>query len=93
MTTDNEKLKNIPFEEALNELERIVADMETADLDLDTALEQFEKGSRLAAYCGKKLSEAEEKIEILIKSLESNDSLQWKTFESTHGAQKTDSDS
>ena len=82
---DNDgKLKNIPFEEALSELERIVTDMEKADLDLDTALEQFETGSQLAAYCGKKLSEAEEKIEILIKAMESKDSVQWKVFESTH---------
>jgi len=66
-----------PFEEALEKLESIVESMEDDDLPLETLLERFEDGSRLAKACQKKLAEAELKI----KKLEQNADDEFETVE------------
>jgi len=60
-------MKEIKFEEALVNLEKIVADMESDELSLDNSLEKYEEGIKLIRFCTKKLNEAEQKIEILTK--------------------------
>ncbi len=55
------------FESSLEELERIVRQLEGGDLPLDRSLELFEQGVRLSRECQKRLDEAERKIEILLK--------------------------
>ena len=55
------------FESSLEELERIVQQLEAGDLPLDRSLEMFEQGVRLSRECQKRLDEAERKIEILLK--------------------------
>ena len=56
------------FEVALQELEEIVAEMETAELPLEKLIERYERGIALVKVCGEKLTEAEQKVEILTKS-------------------------
>ncbi len=58
---------DLTFEQALERLEAIVAEMETGRMPLDQALRRFEEGSALAAFCARKLDEAERKIEVLAK--------------------------
>lgn len=55
------------FEQSLAELEKIVDAMEQGDIPLEQALESFEKGIKLARTCQKTLSEAEQKVRILIE--------------------------
>jgi exodeoxyribonuclease VII small subunit len=55
------------FESSLKELEKIVAEMETGDLPLQHALELFERGVQLSRYCQQQLSDAERKVELLVK--------------------------
>ena len=55
------------FEAGLEELERIVKEMESGDLPLEKALELFEKGMKLSETCRKQLEDAETRVEILIK--------------------------
>ena len=55
------------FENGLQELEKIVKEMEGADLPLERALELFEKGMRLSEACRKQLEEAETRVEVLMK--------------------------
>ena len=55
------------FEAGLEELERIVKEMESGDLPLERALELFEKGMKLSETCRKQLEDAETRVEILIK--------------------------
>lgn len=55
------------FEGSLKELEKIVAEMETGDLPLQHALELFERGVQLSRYCQQQLSDAERKVELLVK--------------------------
>jgi exodeoxyribonuclease VII small subunit len=55
------------FEDALEKLEEIVADLESGSLNLDDAIKKYEEGMKLAGLCGKKLAETKKKIEILVK--------------------------
>lgn len=55
------------FEAGLEELEKIVKEMEGGDLPLDRALDLFERGMRLTETCRKQLEEAETRVEILTR--------------------------
>jgi exodeoxyribonuclease VII small subunit len=63
---------DMTFEKALERLEAIVGEMESGRLSLDNALQRFEEGSALAAFCSAKLDEAERKIELLVKKENGN---------------------
>lgn len=58
------------FEAALKELEDIVAKLEGGDLPLERSLELFERGVQLTRICQKRLGEAEQKVEMLVKQSE-----------------------
>ena len=64
----NGKWEEMPFEEALKQLESIVESMEAQDLPLETLLSRFEEGTKLAQVCQAKLAEAELKIQQLEKN-------------------------
>ncbi|MBQ6019195.1 MAG: exodeoxyribonuclease VII small subunit [Clostridia bacterium] len=53
--------KELTYEQALSELNAVVAEMEKPDATLDELLKLYEKGSRLAVFCAKKLDEAKRK--------------------------------
>ena len=58
------------FEVALENLEQLVEQIESGDLSLEDALAAFEKGVSLVKYCNQKLSEMEQKIELLVRDKE-----------------------
>ncbi|MGQ9708409.1 MAG: exodeoxyribonuclease VII small subunit [bacterium] len=62
--------ERIDFEQALAELEKIVKELETGNLSLEKSLVLFERGVKLARMCKEKLSEAELKVNKLIKEKE-----------------------
>ena len=55
------------FESSLEELERIVRDLEQGELPLEKSLELFEQGVKLSRECQERLSQAERRIEILMR--------------------------
>jgi exodeoxyribonuclease VII small subunit len=55
------------FEARLEELERIVKELEKGDLPLEQSLTLFENGMRLSADCKRQLEEAESRVEMLIR--------------------------
>ena len=59
--------KEAPFEVALKKLETIVENLENGDLSLDEALKQYEEGVKMADLCTKRLTEAEKRVEVLMK--------------------------
>ena len=67
MAKDDEKRS---FEQAMGELEKIVAAIEGGQVPLAEALAQYEKGIELISYCQKVLSQAEQKISKLSKGLD-----------------------
>lgn len=62
-----ESTSPVTFEASLQELERIVKELERGDLPLEQTLALFETGMRLSAECKRQLEEAESRVEILMK--------------------------
>lgn len=56
----------VSFENSLNELEHIVARLESGDLPLEEALQAFEQGIQLARQGQLKLQQAEQRVQILL---------------------------
>ena len=61
----NEQPKS--FEASLEGLEEIVQQLEGGDLPLEKSLELFEQGIKLSRQCQERLSQAERRIEVLLR--------------------------
>jgi len=55
------------FEASLDELEKVVKQLEAGDLSLERSIELFERGVTLSDACRKQLEDAETRVEILIR--------------------------
>jgi exodeoxyribonuclease VII small subunit len=62
--------ENIPFEAAFSRLEEILEKMNGGALSLEDSLHLYEEADKLIQICNKKLSQAETKIEMLVKNRE-----------------------
>lgn len=60
--------KKLNLEKSLADLEDLVEELETGDLPLETAMKKFEQGIKLTRGCQTALKEAEQKVQILLKS-------------------------
>ncbi len=60
--------EELTFEEAIKELESIVAALEEGDVPLEKSLEMFKRGIDLADLCNKKLTEAQGIVKQLTRS-------------------------
>jgi exodeoxyribonuclease VII small subunit len=58
----------VKFEEAYSRLEEILEKMNSGKASLDDSLKLYEEADKLIMTCQKNLSEAEKKIEVMIKS-------------------------
>jgi exodeoxyribonuclease VII small subunit len=56
----------VDFEKKLGRLEEIVEKMETGELSLEESLKLFEEGVKLSRECNVQLSEAEQKVKLLL---------------------------
>ena len=88
MTVRMKKEKS--FEEAMERLEAIVAELESEDRGLEEQFALFQEGMELARLCDKKLGEVEKSVEIVLKEA----SGEWKTapFDPGKGAEDEDDD-
>ena len=59
--------KTKTFESSLEELERIVRELEQGELPLEKSLELFEQGVKLSRECQERLNQAERRIEVLLR--------------------------
>lgn len=55
------------FETCLDELEKVVKELEGGELPLERALELFQKGVELSTTCRRQLEEAETRVEMLVR--------------------------
>jgi exodeoxyribonuclease VII small subunit len=55
------------FEDSLAKLENITTELESGDLGLEESLKRFDEGVKLAEFCNRKLNEAQQKVNILLK--------------------------
>jgi len=60
--------KALDLEKALADLEGLVEELESGDLPLEKAMQKFEQGIKLTRNCQAALKDAEQKVEILLKS-------------------------
>lgn len=59
--------KEMPFEDALDALEKIVAEIETGELSLADLMAKYSEGIRLSDVCMTSLKRAEETMDLLVK--------------------------
>ncbi|MEE2773549.1 MAG: exodeoxyribonuclease VII small subunit [Pseudomonadota bacterium] len=64
---NQKKIDQMTYEEALNELEKIVSELESGRAELDKSIELYTRGSQLKDHCDDKLRSAEEKIAMVAK--------------------------
>ena len=65
--------KKFDLEKSLANLEELVEELESGDLPLETAMKKFEEGIKLTRGCQAALKEAEQKVQILLKSAGGDD--------------------
>lgn len=70
--------KDISFEEAMEQLEHIVQQLEAGDVPLEKSIALFQSGMELSKLCSQKLEQVEKKIDILI---DENGQLEKKSFQ------------
>lgn len=68
MKNEQKKETEWTFEQAFSRLEEILEKMNSAEVSLDESLKLYEEADQWILRCGKKLNEAEKKIQILIKN-------------------------
>ena len=59
---DYHKIKDLDFEEAMDQLNEIIQGLETGEVKLSESVDKFELGSELAKHCKKLLDNAETRI-------------------------------
>ncbi len=64
---DGKRDKSLQFEQALEQLEKLVEKIEGGKMSLEESLQSFEDGMKLTRLCEQKLGEAKRKVEILVK--------------------------
>ncbi len=66
MTKTETDLKNLSFEQALEELETIVEKLERGDAPLEESINIYQRGAQLKAHCETKLKNAQLKVEKIV---------------------------
>lgn len=64
------------LEQSLEQLESLIDELEGGDLPLDTAMKKFEEGIKLTRSCQSALKDAEQRVEILLKSAGGEEALE-----------------
>jgi exodeoxyribonuclease VII small subunit len=59
-------IKTLSFEQALAELERIVAELESGQAPLERSIEMYERGAALKAHCETRLEAARLRVEKIV---------------------------
>lgn len=63
---DGAEISSLTFEQALAELERIVAQLESGQAPLEESIALYERGAQLKAHCESRLEQARLKVEKIV---------------------------
>jgi len=74
--TANTDIQSMTFEQALGELERIVQQLESGEVELERSIAIYERGAALRAHCDSKLKDAELKVDKIVKGEDGSVSLE-----------------
>ena len=66
------------FEENVEQLEKVVQELENGNLNLEDSIKKFEEGMAISKKCNEILEEGEKKITVLIKK---DDGVEEENFE------------
>jgi exodeoxyribonuclease VII small subunit len=69
----NQSSPEMNFEASFARLEEILEKMNSSSISLDESLKLYEEADKLINLCGKRLNDAERKIEVLIKNRNSGE--------------------
>lgn len=58
----SEEVKEAKFEDNIKELEQIIAELESGNVDLDSSIEKYTKAMKLVSLCDNKLKSVEEQV-------------------------------
>ena len=64
--------QKINYEEAFNELQQIVEDIENGEISVDTLSEKVKRAAQLIKFCKNKLITTEEDVNKILKELEND---------------------
>jgi exodeoxyribonuclease VII small subunit len=64
------KSRELTYSQALNELEKIVAEIETEEVDVDALAEKIKRASFLITFCKGKLRTAEDEVKKVLSEME-----------------------
>lgn len=67
-TPQGNEESHLPFEKAFTRLEEILEKMNSGETSLDESLKLFEEADSLINICNKRLTNAERRVEMLIKN-------------------------
>ncbi len=65
-------IDKMSFEEAMRELETIVGQLDSGEVELEQSIALYERGAKLKAHCDAKLKEAEEKVATITADADGN---------------------
>lgn len=69
------KVEDLTYKEASTELEHIIRDLESGDMELEESLESYTRGVELLRSLRSRLEDAEQKVSILMKDVDGGDTL------------------
>ena len=72
---EQKKVEELTYKEASQELERIIRSLESGDMELEDSLESYTRGVELLKSLRSRLSEAEQKVSILLQDVDGADTL------------------
>lgn len=72
---EQKKVEELTYKEASQELERIIRSLESGDMELEDSLESYTRGVELLKSLRSRLSEAEQKVSILLQDVDDTDTL------------------
>ncbi|MBN2940301.1 MAG: exodeoxyribonuclease VII small subunit [Collinsella sp.] len=66
----------LSYREASTELERIIRNLESGDMELEASLKSYTRGVELLRSLRARLADAEQKVSVLVADIDGNDVLQ-----------------
>ena len=72
---DKKNVEELTYKEASTELEHIIRNLESGDMELEESLESYTRGVELLKSLRSRLADAEQKVQVLLKDVDGNDVL------------------
>ncbi len=72
---EQKPVSELSYKEASQELERIIRALESGDMELEESLESYTRGVELLRSLRERLADAEQKVSVLMKDVDGNDTL------------------